>query len=82
MFAQGATGGERIDGMHYAGLDVHKKTISFCIRRADGQVVNEGVIAAHRAAVSEWIKSASSRCIAGMEATMFTGCSITLSLQA
>lgn len=62
-----------MDGMHYAGLDVHKKTISFCIRRADGGIVHEGVIAANRTAVSEWMKSLPDRCTSGMEATMFTG---------
>jgi len=35
-----------MDGMHYAGLDIHKKTISFCIRTADGLIVDEGVLAA------------------------------------
>lgn len=41
-----------MDGMHYVGLDVHKKTISFCIREANGRIVEEGVILANRTAVS------------------------------
>jgi hypothetical protein len=36
-----------MDGMHYVGLDVHKKTISFCIREADGRIVDEGMILAN-----------------------------------
>ena len=53
MLAQSATGGEQTDSMHYTGLDVHKKSFSFCIRSADGQIVREGVMAAYRVAVSE-----------------------------
>jgi transposase len=59
--------------MHYAGLDIHKKTISFCIRTADGQIADEGVFAANKTALSEWLRSLPVRCMAGMEATMFTG---------
>ena len=28
-----------MNGMHYVGLDIHKKTISWCVRQADGSVV-------------------------------------------
>lgn len=34
--------------MHQVGLDVHKKTISFRIRKADGQIIPEKVILANR----------------------------------
>ena len=61
-----------MDRMHYVGLDVHKKTISYCIRRADGELVREGVIAANRVAVSEWMVDLPEPCTAGTEATMFT----------
>lgn len=61
-----------MDGMHYVGLDVHKKTISFCTREADGRIVDEGVILANRTAVSEWIRELPKSCTVGMEATMFT----------
>jgi hypothetical protein len=30
--------------MYYIGLDVHKKTISFCVKDASGQVHQEGKI--------------------------------------
>jgi hypothetical protein len=39
---------------HYVGLDVHKKTISYCVRRADGRIVQEGTIAANREALTRW----------------------------
>ena len=31
--------------MHYVGLDVHEKTISYCLRQADGTIAQEGTIA-------------------------------------
>jgi len=34
--------------MYYIGLDVHKKTISYCIKDASGQVHREGTIGATR----------------------------------
>ena len=30
---------------HYIGLDVHKKSIQFCAKTADGTIVDEGRIA-------------------------------------
>jgi len=36
---------------HYIGLDIHKNTISFCIREADGTVQREGCIPATRQAL-------------------------------
>jgi len=27
-----------MNNIHYIGLDVHKKSISFCVKAADGQV--------------------------------------------
>jgi transposase len=58
--------------MHYVSLDVHKKTISYCVLQADGKLVREGTIAANRVAVSEWRASLPKFWTAGMEATMFT----------
>jgi hypothetical protein len=34
--------------MYYIGLDVHKKTISYCVKDASGQVYREGTIGATR----------------------------------
>ncbi len=39
--------------MHYAGLDVHKKTISYCVREADGSIVREGTMAAIREVIDQ-----------------------------
>ena len=27
--------------MHYVGLDIHEKTISSCVRQADGTIIQE-----------------------------------------
>jgi len=59
--------------MHYAGLDIHKKTISYCVRQADGSIVQEGALVAERQALDTWIEQLPQPCMAGMEATMFTG---------
>ena len=42
--------------MHYVGLDIHKKTISWCVRQADGSVVQEGKMAATREALDSWMQ--------------------------
>jgi hypothetical protein len=31
-----------MNATHYIGLDVHKKTISYCMKTAAGQIVKEG----------------------------------------
>jgi transposase len=64
---------EEVMNTHYIGLDIHKKTISYCVRQADGTIVQEGVLAASREAVNLWLEKLPKACIAGMEATMFTG---------
>ena len=35
-----------MNAIHYIGLDVHKKTISYCIKMAADQIVKEGTLAA------------------------------------
>ena len=34
--------------IHYIGFDVHKKTTSFCVKTAAGEIVEEGVVASRR----------------------------------
>jgi transposase len=58
---------------HYVGLDIHKKTISFCVRQADGTILQEGTLAASCQALDDWLPGLPQPWIAGMEATMFTG---------
>jgi transposase len=59
--------------MYYIGLDVHKKTISYCIKRVDGAVHSEGTIDALRLAIDAWLAKLPQPWTAAMEATLFTG---------
>jgi transposase len=58
---------------YYVGLDVHKKTISYCMKESDGTVVEEGTLRATRRAVLSWAQSMKVPWVGAMEATMFTG---------
>ena len=55
--------------MYYIGLDVHKKTISYCVKDASGQVHQEGKIGATRRELDGWIKALSQPRMVAMEAT-------------
>jgi transposase len=59
--------------LYYIGLDIHKSVIAYCIKRIDGSCVGEGMIAADRKALDEWVKSLSGPWIGAMEATIFSG---------
>jgi transposase len=59
--------------MYYIGLDVHKKTISYCIKDASGQVHREGTIGATRNELDWWVKTLPQPRMMAMEATIFTG---------
>src|SRR5262245_38855082 len=59
--------------MYYIGLDVHKKTISYCIKDVSGQVYQEGKIGATRYELDGWIKTLPRPRTIAMEATIFTG---------
>src|SRR5512143_1153936 len=59
--------------MYYIGLDVHKKTISYCVKDASGQIHREGTIGATRNELDWWIKTLPQPWTVAMEATMFTG---------
>jgi transposase len=59
--------------MYYIGLDVHKKTISYCIKDASGQVFREGTIGATRNELDVWIRTLPEPRMIAMEATIFTG---------
>ena len=59
--------------MHYIGLDVHKKTIAYCAKTADGTIVDEGTIQALRPELKEWAAARPARWKGTLEATMFSG---------
>lgn len=58
---------------YYIGLDVHKKTIAYCMKRQDGTVIDQGVIAATRSALTRWTAGLPKPWVGAMEATMFSG---------
>jgi transposase len=61
------------DHMYYIGLDVHKRTISYCVKDAAGQVHQEGKIGSTRCELDAWIKTVPQPRMIAMEATIFTG---------
>ena len=59
--------------LYYIGLDVHKKSVSYCIKKKDGTIVARGTIEATRAALTAWASSINRPWVGGLEATLFTG---------
>lgn len=59
--------------LYYIGLDIHKKIIVYCIKLADGTVVDRGSIEATRHALLTWANGLPGPWVGAMEATMFTG---------
>jgi len=59
--------------MHYIGFDIHKKTISFCIKAINGNIIEHGMISANRKSLHEWAYKRTTPWIGAMEATLFTG---------
>src|SRR6266498_5858207 len=59
--------------MYYIGLDVHKKTISYCVKEVTGQIHSEGTLPATRPDLDSWMKTLPQPWSVAMEATIFTG---------
>ncbi len=59
--------------MYFIGLDVHKKSISFCVKDAAGRVHQEGKVAATRRDLDAWVRALPQPRTIAMEATIFTG---------
>ena len=59
--------------MYYIGLDVHKRTISYCVKDGSGVIHAEGTIPATRLDLDRWMKTLPQPWTAAMEATVFTG---------
>src|SRR4029079_660916 len=59
--------------MYYIGLDVHKKTISYCVKNAAGQVLSEGKIGSTRRELDAWVRTLPEPRMMAREATIFTG---------
>ena len=59
--------------MYFIGLDVHKKTISYCVKDTAGRVHQEGKIGSTRRELDGWIRTMPQPRTIAMEATIFTG---------
>ena len=43
--------------MYYIGLDIHKKSISYCVKDTSGQICQQGKVAATRRDLDVWMKA-------------------------
>jgi transposase len=59
--------------MYYIGLDVHKRTISYCVKDGSGAIHAEGTIPATRFDLDRWMRTLPQPWTAAMEATVFSG---------
>lgn len=62
-----------METVYYIGLDIHKKTISYCIKTQDGDIFGQGEIPARRKSLGRWLSNLPGPWKGAMEATMFTG---------
>lgn len=51
---------------------MHKQTIAFCIKAADGTIIREGTVKSTRADLDAWLKTVPAPWVGGMETTMFS----------
>ncbi len=58
---------------HYIGFDVHKKSVSYCVKLADGQIVEESRLRATHDALRQWAGKRPEPWHGAMEATLFSG---------
>jgi transposase len=62
-----------MDTIHYIGFDVHKSSVSYCVKRADGGVVEEGRLEAERRSLRQWAEARRTPWRGALEATLFSG---------
>jgi hypothetical protein len=59
--------------MYYIGLDVHKKTMSYCVKDVSGRIQQEGKVGSTRRELDCWMKTLPQPWTVAMEATIFSG---------
>ena len=62
-----------MNSLYYLGLDVHKKSISYCLKLGDGSIAAEGAVSARRKELEAWVARLPTPWHGAMEATLFTG---------
>src|SRR6266566_5054970 len=71
--AQKAHSENPMNALHYIGFDVHKKAISFCVKTAAGEIVEEGSVLAQREVLRQWASARPQPWQGALEATLFSG---------
>lgn len=61
-----------MNGLYYVGLDVHKKTISYCIKDERGAIYREGQIRSARSHLDQWCRQLPGPWVGALEATLFS----------
>jgi len=59
--------------MHYIGLDVHKESVSYCVKTAAGEIVEEDRLEARREALEAWAEALPTSWRGALEATPLSG---------
>ena len=62
-----------METIYYIGLDVHKKTIAYCVKSVGGKTMRQGVVSAERNELRQWLADLPGPWMGAMEATLFTG---------
>jgi hypothetical protein len=62
-----------MEQLYYVGLDIHKRTISYCVKSHNGEITQEGKLGANRTELDQWREGLPRPWMAAMEATLFTG---------
>ncbi len=58
--------------VYYVGMDVHKRSISYCVKRPDGITESAGQVRSTRAALKDWVALLPQPWVGGLEATIFS----------
>lgn len=58
---------------YYAGLDIHKKTITICMKDKEGKIIRQSTIKARPQSIADWVAEAPKPFSVLMEATLFSG---------
>ncbi len=59
--------------LYHIGLDIHMKTIAYCIKKIAVTLIREGTVVAERKALRKWLSELPGPWCGAMESTIFTG---------
>src|SRR5260370_8606200 len=62
-----------MNALHYIGFDVHKKTISFCVKTSAGEIVEKGSLLAQPNVLRQWSGARSLPWKGALETTLLSG---------